>query len=99
MFRLLLDRTEQKILRLIFFFLLLCILKAAIFCLERLTDIVERNMNRLEIIWPLVKKHFEDIISNPQFTHPTYYTERAVVNLLRICVMLLVCEKVCFPVS
>eukprot|EP01083_Nonionella_stella_P042528 114846_1 len=68
--------------------------EAAVFCLERLFDVVERNVGRLHVIWPLVKSHFELIVSQPHGAYPNYFMERVVVVLIRLCSMILINEKI-----
>jgi len=61
----------------------------AVFCLERICDIVEVNESRLEVVWPIVRNHFEYVLVHAA-PKPTFYIERIVVSLFRLSMRLFV---------
>jgi brefeldin A-resistance guanine nucleotide exchange factor 1 len=63
--------------------------ESAVFCIERLSDIVEKNYSRLSAYWYLLKEHFVFILDDAlSLSSPTFYLERAIVNLMRLCIYL-----------
>ena len=66
--------------------------EAAVFCLERFSEVIERNQTRLSDpalkLWSTLYDHFFSAITHAP-PEPTYYIERLVVNLLRFSVRLL----------
>jgi hypothetical protein len=58
---------------------------AAIFCLERLSDVIEKNANRLEDsdlqLWNLLFNHLENAIKNAP-SEPTFYIGKKKNNIL-----------------
>ena len=66
-----------------------------VLALELLTNVGLANADRCSIIWPLVYKHFHELLSNASDEpEPSFMTERVVVNLLRFCIALLHREEI-----
>ncbi len=63
----------------------------AVFCLERLRQVVEVNHARLEQtdfpLWPLVAQHLQALLANCA-DNPSFFAERLVVTLLRFSLRL-----------
>ena len=66
--------------------------EAAVFALERFSEVIERNQTRLADptlkLWSTLYDHFFSAITHAP-VEPTYYIERLVVNVLRFSVRLL----------
>ena len=66
--------------------------EAAVFCLERFSEVIEKNQTRLADpslkLWTTLYDHLYSAITHAP-PEPTYYIERLVVNLLRFSVRLL----------
>ena len=66
--------------------------EAAVFCLERFSDVIEKNQTRLSDaqlkLWPTLYEHLFSAITHAP-PEPTFYIERLVVNILRFSVRLL----------
>lgn len=60
---------------------------SAVFCVERLSEIVEHNASRLHLYWPILKTHFEYILTHC-VSKPTFYLERIIVNLMQLGILL-----------
>eukprot|EP00474_Spongospora_subterranea_P009548 CRZ10006.1 hypothetical protein [Spongospora subterranea] len=60
---------------------------SAVFCLERLSNIVDNNAELLieKDIWSIIFQHFKAILASVT-SEPSFYMERIIVNLLRLCV-------------
>lgn len=71
--------------------------EAAVFCLERLSDVVEKNQSRMDDdgikLWNIIQDHFATALKEAG-DKPNYYLERVVVNLLRFSVRLLLHPEV-----
>jgi len=59
--------------------------ESAVFCFERLVDVLEKNQARMEdasvSLWPIMQEVFCTALTRP--VEPTFFLERVVVNLLR----------------
>jgi hypothetical protein len=59
---------------------------AAVFCLEKLVDVVEYNQSRLDdktiTLWPAILQHFTAAIQAT--TESSYYVERLLVNIMSL---------------
>lgn len=68
----------------------------AVFCLERLVDVLEKNQARMEdasvSLWPIIQEVFRAALTRP--VEPTFFLERVVVNLLRLPMRLLLHPEV-----
>ncbi|MES1921499.1 G-box binding factor, partial [Bonamia ostreae] len=56
-----------------------------IFCLDRLSDLAERNRSHFDVLWPVIREDLFKILQN--MNNVDYLTERAVVNALRIFIV------------
>lgn len=59
---------------------------AAVFCVERLTDIIENNHKRLDGYWTTLHHHFRFVLGSVNAQSPNFFLERVIVNLMRLSV-------------
>ncbi len=54
-----------------------------VFCLHLLTEVMLRNRDRIQKLWPIIRDHYFGLIENA--TAPSFEIEKACVGILRIC--------------